>query len=161
MAVGSRGSCKICSSQYVEQINRLIESGKNEGQVKRAVRELDPDTYWARPTFYAHKDHITHPLVTQADAARNHPVIVPKTNRGALEMIRDVGMARIAKDPSLISPADTLKALSIMEQSKRPVENIWIVLAKLMNQGSPEEPDEVIVGEWHETQEEESLDARA
>jgi hypothetical protein len=127
----------------------LIAAGRNEGQIKRAVRELDPEAYWARPTFYAHKDHITHPLVTQAEAARRNPIIVPKTTAGALEMIRDVGMARIVAHPETISPDHTLKALSILESSKRPSANIFVLLAKQMQTGY-NEPEEVIVGEWKE-----------
>jgi hypothetical protein len=151
---GSKGSCKLCNSALSTQINRLIESGKNEGQIKRAIREVDPEMTWARPTFYTHKDHITHPLVTQADAARRNPIVVPKTNRGALEMIRDVGMRKMAENPDIISPDHTLKAISIMEASKRPVENIFLVLAKLMQSNTKEESDEIIVGEYTVLEEE-------
>jgi hypothetical protein len=150
----SQGSCKICSGQYADQINNMIQAGKNEGQIKRAIREIDPAIWWSRPTFYAHKEHITHPLVTAADAARKNPLIVPSTNRGALEMIRDAGMRQIIDNKVVLTPDHTLKAISIMEQSKRPIESIWIVLAKLMNTGSPEQSGEVIVGEYTEMQEE-------
>jgi hypothetical protein len=119
---------------------------------------VDPTIYWARPTYYAHKEHITHPLITAVELARKNPIVVPKTNRGALEMVRDVGMARIANDPSLITPDHVLKSLSIMESSKRPVENLFVVLAKLMVAPSGESA-EVIVGDFTEVTDSDTMEA--
>lgn len=150
--MGSR-SCKICESDFAASINKMIADGKNEGQIKRAIREVDSEMSWSRPTFYDHKEHITHPLITAAKAAQSALVVVPKTNRGALEMVRDIGLARVADNPALITPDHALKAISLMEMNKRPIENIFILLAKAMNAQS--ETAE-IVGEYIDVTQEEA-----
>ena len=147
---GSPGFCKLCDSPHAGAINSMIAAGKPEPQIKKVIQEFAPDFTWSKPTFYAHKGHITHPLVTAKKNAENHPVIVPQTNRGALEMIRDLGMRRAAENPELVSVDHSLKALSILEGAKKPVADILVLLAKVMVQGSSDA--DVIEGSYEEVE---------
>lgn len=135
----ARGQCKLCSSAHRDAINALIAQGKNEAQTKRVIREIDPQFTWTRQTFYTHQDHITHPLVTYADEARHSPVVVPKTNIGALEMIRDIGMRRAVEHPSEVTIDHALKAADTLEKKRDVRGSVWVILAKALNHQLPEE----------------------
>jgi len=153
VAGGSPGSCKICQSPYADIFNRMILEGKDQGKIRDTLREFAPEFTWSRPTYYDHKRHITHPIVTAVQAAREYPLVVPQTNRGALEMIRDVGMKRVIDRPDDITPDHALKAIGLMEASKRrPIESVFILMAKEMT-SRPQ--DDVIEGEYRELLEEE------
>jgi len=153
---GKPGFCKICDSAYATIINKLLEQGKNEAETKRAVQAIDPDFTWNRQTLYLHKEHITHSLITHQKMALADPIIVPKTNIGALEAIRDIGMQRAINYPDEVTVGDALKAVSIMEQRREKRDSVWVVLAKAMNNQLPE----LIEGEYKVlTSEEEVVNA--
>lgn len=132
------GACKICESVYADIVNRLIAQEKNEADVKRILREIDPDFYWSRKTFYTHKDHVTHPLISAAKRAQQNPVVVPKTTEGFLELVRDAGARRVAEDPDSVKLRDALKASEILEKRSSPKDQMFILLAKAMTHALPE-----------------------
>jgi hypothetical protein len=156
MAAGQRGACKLCESIYAEAINKMIVADKNQGEIKRALYAIDPVFSFSKPTFYDHKRHITHPLVTAQKAALANPLVIPKTNRGALEAIRDIGMQKAIQNPDIVTIDQSLKAIGIMEAGKQPVDNFIVILAKKMADPSSYR-DDVIEGEFTEI-EEEALD---
>jgi hypothetical protein len=111
---------------------------KNEGECRRAIKEIDPTFTWTRQTFYAHKEHITHPLVTAQQESRNHPVIIPKTNTGALEAIRDIGLRRAISHPDEVTIDHALKSVSILEARREKRDSVFVILAKAMTGQLPE-----------------------
>lgn len=139
------GSCKLCESVYSTIINRLIEQEKNEADVKRVMAEIDADFYWTRQTFYAHKKHITHPLISAARKARENPVIAPKTTEGFLELVRDAGIARVMEDPDSVKLRDALKASEILERKASPKDQMFVLLAKAMTLQLPDTAQEQFV----------------
>ena len=143
---GKPGYCKLCSSPYMDAINKLIAQGKNEGETKRTIQAIDPDFTWNRQTFYAHKDHITSPLVTHAEAARKNPVVVPKTTKGVLEAIRDIGMQRAVDHPEEVTVDHALRAATELNRTQKSGEGWQIVLAKLVSSSA----GDYIEGEWTE-----------
>lgn len=145
---GKPGFCKICVFPGAQFLNaRHAREGLNAKQAAEFAKTLDPSFGFTRQTWYAHVEHITHPLVTAADAARNAPVIVPKTNTGALEMIRDIGMKRAVEHPDEVTVDHAIKAASELNKREVGTDKVMVVLAKIL---SGEQPAEAIVGEWHE-----------
>ncbi len=149
MGAGSRGSCKLCSSKYASAINSMIAAGKKHTEVLKTIKGIDEKEYWTFPTFRAHVLHITHPLVTAVEEAQKNPVVVPKTTHGALEAIRDIAMRNAAAHPEDITVDHGLKAMSILESSKRPAEHIFLILAKLMQAPVGDQTD-TIEGVYHD-----------
>jgi hypothetical protein len=148
---GKPGFCKICVFPGAQFLNARYErDGKDAFNAARALefaKTLDPTFTFTRSTWYEHVKHITHPLVTAADAARNSPVVVPKTTIGGLEMVRDVALARAAEHPEEITIDHGLKAMAELNKKQAGTDNVLIVFAKVL---SGEQPAEAIVGEWHE-----------
>lgn len=132
------GSCKLCESVYATIINRLIEQDKNEADVKRVMLEIDNEFYWTRQTFYAHKKHITHPLVSAAKRARENAQL-PKTSQGFLEMVRDHAAQNVLDNPESVKLRDGIKAAEILEKKTTPKDQVFIMLAKAMTLQLPEE----------------------
>lgn len=148
---GKPGFCKICVHPGAQFLNKKVaQLGRDEFNAAKArsfAIELDPEFKFTRQTWYSHLEHITHPLVTAADAARSKPVVVPKTNIGGLEMIRDIALTRAAEHPEEVTVDHGLKALSELNRQQRGTDDVLIVFAKVI---SGDQPAEVIVGEWHE-----------
>lgn len=148
---GKPGFCKICVHPAAQFLNARVErDGKdvfNAAKASAFAKELDPNLKFARQTWYAHLEHITHPLVTAADGARSKPVIVPKTNVGGLEMIRDIGLTRAAEHPEEVTIDHGLKAMAELNKQQRGTDDVIVVFAKVMS--GEISPDE-IVGEWKE-----------
>lgn len=144
---GKPGYCKLCDSQWAEAINKLIEQDKNEAEVKRAIQVIDPKMTWNRQTFYAHKNHITSPLITHVKKAEANPVVAPKTTRGVLEAIRDLGMQRAIEHPEEVTVDHALRAASELARGEKKTDDIRIVLAKIIATGPA---PEVITGEFTE-----------
>lgn len=147
---GSReGYCKICSSPYAAAVNKLIVDGKNAADAQRAVEPLG--LTFTRHTFYKHKDdHVTHPLITAVARAKRQPLVVPKSNAGALEMIRELGMRKAIENPDEVTVDHALKAASILQQSEKKGDNILVVLAKAVMAEPPEDIAGLIEGEYTE-----------
>lgn len=147
---GKPGFCKICVHPGAQFLNARYErEGKafNAARAAEFAKQLDPTFSFTRATWYAHLEHITHPLVTAADAARSAPVLVPKTNTGVLEAIRDIGIKRAVENPDEVTVDHALKAASELNKKQAGTDNVLIVFAKVL---SGEQPAETIVGEWSE-----------
>lgn len=144
---GKPGYCKICDSQWAEAVNKLIAQEKNEAEAKRAIQAIDPEFRWSRQTFYAHKKHVTHPLVTHVKQAAENPVVAPKSTRGVLEAIRDIGMQRAIEHPEEVTVDHALRAASELARGEKKTDDIRIVLAKIIAGGPA---TEVIEGEFTE-----------
>lgn len=148
---GKPGFCKICVHPAAQFLNARVErEGKDTFNAARAselAKQIDPDFKFNRQTWYSHLEHITHPLVTAADAARNSPVIVPKTTTGGLEMIRDVGLQNALADPTSITVDHALKAMTELNKKQTGTDNVLVLIAKVM---SGEQSADTIVGEWSE-----------
>lgn len=146
---GKPGFCKICVHPAAQFLNARVErEGKDVFNAARAAelaKELD--LTFSRQTWYAHLDHITHPLVTAVEESKKNPVIAPKTTTGALEMIRDLGIKRAIENPEEVTVDHGLKAMAELNKKATSTDSVTIVLAKIM---SGEVAPEVIVGEWTE-----------
>lgn len=152
---GKPGYCKICDSPWAEAINRLIAQDNNEAETKRAIQVIDPDFTWNRQTFYGHKKHVTHPLVTHAKAAQENPVVVPKTNRGVLEAIRDIGMQRAVENPDEVTVDHALRAAAELNKTENKADGALMILIKTISGG---QAPEVIEGDWSEVPQLETTD---
>lgn len=75
-------------------------------------------------------------------------MIVPKTNVGVLEAIRDIGMKRAAEHPEEVTVDHALKAATALEQRKGGTDNIIVLLAKAMN--SVPQLEAEVIGEYKE-----------
>jgi hypothetical protein len=148
---GKPGFCKLCVSPYAAALNKQIEKGLNAAECQRWAKELDEKFTFNRATFYTHRDeHITHPLIPAAEQARRNPVIVPRTNVGVLEAIRDIGRQRASEHPEEVTVDHALKAATALEQRKGGTDNIIILLAKAM-QGAPMPVEaQIVEGEYRE-----------
>lgn len=144
---GKPGYCRLCDSPWAAAINALVAQDKNEAEVKRSIQQIDPAMTWNRQTFYNHKKHITSPLITHARAAQENPVVAPKTNRGVLEAIRDIGMKRAMENPDEITVDHALRAAAELNKTENKTENWMVVLAKTIAGGPA---TEVIEGEFSE-----------
>jgi hypothetical protein len=156
--VGKPGYCKICDHPAGQFLNDKVKNnppdryGKTGFNSKRAQEfALELGLTFDRATWSEHVEHITHPLITHLKQAQANPVILPKTNQGVLEAIRDIGMRNAADNPDLVTPDHAIKAAGILEQKKLGAESIQIFIAKFMQQAKPEELEtDVIVGAWRE-----------
>ena len=164
---GKPGYCKICDHPAGQFLNAKAaadppDEKKHGGfNAKRAAEfALELGLTFDRGTWYTHVDHITHPLITAAKLAARNPVILPKTNQGVLEAIRDIGMKNAVENPDLVTPDHAIKAAGILEQKKLGAESIQVFIAKFMMAAKPEELEsEVIVGAWREAPAEEGVPA--
>lgn len=155
-ARGKPGYCKICVHPGAQFINaRHAREELNAKQAVEFAKQLDPDFTFTRQTWYSHLEHITHPLVTAVDEARKNPVVVPKTNTGALEMLRDLGMKRAVEHPEEVTVDIGFKAAAELNRKQTGTDNVLILLAKVI---SGEQPADVIAGEWSEVPQIESED---
>ncbi len=147
---GKPGYCKICDHPAASFINGRREREGEAFNAKLAsefAQTLDPDFKFTRQTWYAHLEHITHPLVTAHKRALANPTIVPKTTIGGLELIRDLGLQRAAEHPEEVTIDHGLKALTELNRKQATTDEVLVVIAKVL---SGQESAEVIVGEWRE-----------
>lgn len=154
---GKPGFCKICHFSGSRFINaRHAREEMNAKQALEFAKTLDPDFTFTRQTWYAHLEHITHPLVTAVAEAKKNPIVVPKTNTGVLEAIRDLGIRRAVENPDEVTVDHALKAAAELNKKQSGTDNVLIVFAKVL---SGEQSAETVVGEWTEitTQEEPSV----
>jgi hypothetical protein len=126
------GYCSICKRDDLKKINKAIEAGLSYNSVREIV-ENPP----AKATFFKHKEHVTHPLLTDADSARANPVIQPKNNKEVLEAIRDIGLKNAMENPDKITTNHALRAAAILADKEQKIDQVQIILAKLV-QGNPE-----------------------
>jgi hypothetical protein len=132
---GKTGYCKLCHSEHVSALNKLIKNGASFGQ---AIESMAPKgVTFSKATFYGHKGHITSPLLTAVEEARKNPVIKPTSNRAVLEAIRDIGMNKVMEDPDSVTVNHALRAASILAEKESRQDSVLVVLAKAL-QGSPE-----------------------
>jgi hypothetical protein len=147
---GKPGFCKICVHPAAQFLNGRYEREGKAFNAKVAAdfaKTLDPKFTFTRQTWYAHLEHITHPLVTAVEESKRHPVVVPKTNTGVLEAIRDLGIRRAIENPEEVTVDHALKAATELNRKQTSTDEVLIVFAKVL---SGEQPAEVIVGEWRE-----------
>lgn len=141
------GFCSVCQREDVKRINKAIEDGWSYN----AVKDTFP-TPPAKATFFKHKEHVTSPLVTAAQAARSNPVIKPRTNKEVLEAIRDIGLQNAIDDPSKITANHAIRAAAILSEREK-THNVQIVLAELV-QGPPPpmmiETETIVEGDYSE-----------
>ena len=139
------GFCSICKQPKVKVINDAIKAAASF----TAALEIAEDNgfRFAKATFYSHKEHVTSPLLTDAEKARANPVVQPRSNKAVLEAIRDLGMAKAIADPDSVTVNQALRAAAILAEKESKTEGILVVLAKAL-QGAPAQ--EVIEGSFTE-----------
>lgn len=148
MGASREGYCKLCSSPMAPALNKLIVDGKNAADAQRTMEPLG--LKFTRQTFYSHKEHVTHPLITAVEKAKRNPVVVPKSNTGVLEAIRELGMRKAIDNPDEVTVDHALKAASILQQSEKKGDNILVVLAKSVMADVSEDIAGYIEGEYEE-----------
>jgi hypothetical protein len=142
---GKPGWCKICAHPAGKFLNSKLADdpeGFNAAKAQKFARELTlPDVElltFNRQTFYSHREHVTHPLVSHARLAQENPVIVPKTNRGVLEAIRDIGMKRAVDHPEEVTVEHALKAAGHLMAKENRADGVLVILAKAISGSSGE-----------------------
>jgi hypothetical protein len=106
---------------------------------------------FAKATFLTHKKHVTHPLMTDAEAARAAAPL-PRSNRAVLEAIRDIGMQKALDNPDAVKVDHALRAAKILQDAEGKQETLLVLLAKAV-QGNPPEIIEGTYTELLETSE--------
>lgn len=139
------GYCKICHSPYAPAVNKLLVDGKNSTAIMTAVEPLG--LTFTRKTLGAHKQHITHPLITAAEAAQRRPKIMPKSNQAVLEAIRDIGAARAITNPEEVTVDHAIKAATALQAKESRGDNILVIMAKAVMQDVPEDVQGYLSGE--------------
>lgn len=124
------GFCSLCRADFAAKLNRMISDGQGYTAAMRTLSAKDPSVSFSKGTFLRHKDHVTSALITEAEAARAKPVIVPQTNKASLELIRDLGIRKIIEDPSKIGVSQTIRAAQILAESEKKIDKIVVLLAK-------------------------------
>lgn len=143
MTVATRtGFCSLCRSDFVAKLNKLISDGSGYTNALRTLSLKDPSISFSKGTFLRHKEHVTSALITEAEAARSNPVVVPTSNKASLELIRDLGIRKIIEDPSKIGVSQTIRAAQILAESEKNVDKIVVLLAKAVQQDYLAEPIE-------------------
>lgn len=138
------GYCSLCKNPKVMLLNNAIKAGKGYTIVSR---ELEPEGIkMSKVTFLKHRNHITAPLLTEAENARKHSLVGPRNNRAVLEAIRDLGMKRALDNPEEVKIDHALRAAKILQDAEGKQEQILVVLAKSVM--GP--PPEIIEGEYRE-----------
>jgi len=161
---GHRGYCRICDHPAAQFLNQKYEADPPDAKGKTGFNAAKARAFAAtlgltfdRATWYSHVKHITHPLVTLAQEARNNPVVIPRTNQGVLEMIRDIGIKRAVENPEEVTIDHAIRAADILEGKKLGSETVIAIIARFMASAKPEEiaGEDVIVGRWRELPSEE------
>ena len=124
------GYCSLCRADFVHQLNKQISAGAGYTVALREVEKKFPAASFSKGTFLRHKDHVTSALITEAEAARQSPVVVPQSNKASLELIRDLGIRKIIEDPSKIGVSQTIRAAQILAESEKKIDKIVVLLAK-------------------------------
>ena len=138
------GWCSLCRNPNVKLLNNAIAAGKGYDRALRDVGEFG--LTFSKGTFLKHKEHITHPLVTDAAKALADPIVQPKSNRAALELIRDMGVKRAMDDPDAVNVNHALRAAKILQDAEGKQDAAYIILAKAVTGPLPE----VYIGEYKE-----------
>lgn len=128
MGKSKEGWCKLCKSPFAPALNKLIVDGKNAAEAGRLMEPFGLS--FNRATFYSHKDHVTHPLLTAVEKSQKNPVIVPKSTHAVLEAVRDIGMQRAIENPEEVTVDHALKAAGLLQQAEKKGESFMVVLAK-------------------------------
>lgn len=163
---GHRGYCRICDHPAAQFLNQKYEAdppdakgktGFNSAKAREFAATLD--LTFDRATWYSHVKHITHPLMSLVKAAQENPIVVPKTNQGVLEAIRDLGMKRAIENPEEVTIDHAIRAADILEGKKLGSETVIAVIARFMAAAKPEEivGEDIIVGRWRELPVEEGI----
>ncbi|MBA2703467.1 MAG: hypothetical protein H0U60_06425 [Blastocatellia bacterium] len=130
------GFCSLCKNPKVLLLNNAVAAGKGYTIVSR---EMEPmGLTFSKGTFLEHKRHITSPLRTLVDNARENPVLIPKSNRAVLEAIRDMGMLRAQEHPEEVSVNHALKAAKILQDAEGKQESVLVILAQAVQNRPPE-----------------------
>lgn len=149
---------KICDSVAGQFLNKQVEEDP-KGFSSMKARELGEQLgiTFNRQTWYSHLRHITHPLISYQKAALADPVLVPKTNQGVLEAIRDLGMKRAAEHPDEVTVDHAIKAATALENRRLGSDNVIVMIAKWMSTSKPEDLEsDTIEGRWREVPAEEA-----
>jgi hypothetical protein len=128
------GRCKVCHWKHAKELNKRLNQGHNAAQLNEWAKTKEPPLSFDRKTLYAHKPHAKHPadaLVAYAD--RGLEVAIPTvTTSEALNALKDIGMANVMADPTLVNPAHMLKAIDLLERQKSNGPAILDIIAKMM-----------------------------
>jgi hypothetical protein len=113
--------CLLCNSPQVEEINRGIRNGWNSGEYARQMSKYGKPV--DRQVFYNHRKKHVDGMPGTALVAVPHddakPLVIRKSsNSEFLETVRDVGLARVERDPEGVTLDQALKAASILEGRK-------------------------------------------
>lgn len=142
------GFCSVCRSEKVKVVNEVIEAG---GSFNEALVIAQENGFtFSKGTFFRHKTHITSALITDAEAARKNPVVLPKSNKAVLEAIRDLGMRKAVTNPESVTVNQALRAASILNEKETKQDSVIVVLAKALQQQHDEPEIPEISGEYHE-----------
>lgn len=157
----AEGWCSLCKSPFLASINKLIRDDKNAGEAARAMAVFD--VKFDRHTYYKHKEHVNNgaeKMQTMVEKARARELEgeKPKTSRGVLEKIMNLGMENIIENPEIITPDHTLKAAAELQKADNKQEPFLVALAKVAMIAPPPEvqgyldggtdQDEMFVGEY-------------
>jgi hypothetical protein len=132
--MGKTGHCSLCKHPKVLALNNAIKANKG---YTVALREMADEYGWtfAKRTFLNHKNHITAPLLTAAEAARKEAAHQPQNNRAVLEAIRDIGMRKALENPEEVKIDHALRAAKILQDAEGKQETVMVVMAKAVMQG--------------------------
>jgi hypothetical protein len=131
------GFCSLCKHPKVLALNNAINAGKGYTICLREMEEEFGMTF-AKRTFLKHKEHITAPLLTEAEKARKMSLVGPRNNRAILEAIRDIGMQRALENPEEVKIDHALRAAKILQDAEGKQETVLVLLAKAVQGPVPE-----------------------
>ena len=130
---GKTGYCSLCKHPQVVALNNAIKANKGYTICSREMESIGMT--FAKRTFLKHKEHLQHPLITDAEKSRRD---APVSNRAVLEAIRDIGMKKALDDPDAVNVNHALRAAKILQDAEGKQETVLVLLAKAV-QGPPPE----------------------
>jgi hypothetical protein len=156
---GMAGYCKLCASQWLPDINRMLAEKLSSAKIERWVKEASKGTLsFNRQTLYAHRDnrgghhHVDVDAPATIQPGPSTPVDVHSvsevTNDDLLGKVRDLAFADLEQNPAQVTLKMGLEAVKILESRKQSKANV-LVLAKVFTRSLPR-TSEMIEGEFTE-----------
>lgn len=142
---GKTGYCKICASPDAPVFIRGAREGGKKGTGWNAAEAQEAGRLYGlsfnRQTWYAHLEHAKtgeQRLVQAAEKVLESGLVPVKTsNKGFLEAVRDLGMAKALANPESVSIDQALKAVQIMESKKDKGGDTLAILVQFVTNQPP------------------------
>lgn len=142
---GKSGFCKICAHPDAHVFIRGAREGGKKGTGWNAAEANEAAKAYGfsfnRQTWYTHVEHAKTGemrLTQAAQQVREQGLIPVKTNnKGFLESIRDIGMAKALANPESVSIDQALKAVQIMEAKKDKGNDTLNILVQFVTNQPP------------------------